>query len=163
MSEVLVKLEVAQGRRIFGVLAIAGLGFTLLYIAAVFPPAKIISLAFLVVVGGFFIWAGYRLYRSTDNTILLTREAITTESGQVLCRLDQIANVDRGFFAFKPSNGFLVLLKEKGPRSWAPGMWWSFGKHIGMGGVTSPRQSKEMVSILQLLLAEMKQAEANKD
>lgn len=163
MSEILVKLEVAQGRRIFGVLSIVGLGFTLLYIAATHPPAKILALVFLVVVGGFFVWAGYRLYRATDNTILLTREAITTESGQVLCRLDQIAKVDRGFFAFKPSNGFLILLKEKGPRSWAPGMWWSFGKHIGLGGVTSPRQSKELVSIIQMLLAEKQQSDANKD
>lgn len=40
MSEILVKLEVAQGRRIFGVLSIVGLGLTLLYIAAAFPPSK---------------------------------------------------------------------------------------------------------------------------
>jgi hypothetical protein len=162
MSEVLVKLEVSQGRRIFGVFAIAGLGLILLYIAAAFPPSSILSLAFLVLIGGFFVWASYRLFRSSDNTILLTRETISTASGRVLCRLDEIAKVDRGFFAFKPSNGFLILLNEKGPRSWAPGMWWSFGKHIGLGGVTSPRQSKEMVSILQMLVAE-RQAGANND
>lgn len=163
MSEILVKLEVAQGRRIFGVLSIAGLGLTLLYIAAVFPPSKFIALIALVLIGIFFIWAGFRLYRATDNTILLTREAITTGSGRVLCRLDEIAKIDRGFFAFKPSNGFLVLLTKRGERSWAPGMWWSFGKHIGIGGVTSPRQSKEMVSIIQIILAEKKAAESNRD
>ena len=156
MSEILVKLEVAQGRRMFGVLSIAGLGITLLYVAAVFPPTKILALFALILVGALFIWASFRLYRSTDNTILLTREAITTQSGHVLCRLDDIAKVDRGFFAFKPSNGFLVLLKERGERSWAPGMWWHLGKHLGIGGVTSPRQSKEMVSIIQILLAERK-------
>ena len=163
MSEVLVKLEVSQGRRLFGVIAIAGLGLILLYIAAAFPPSSILSLAFLVLIGGFFVWASYRLFRSSDNTILLTRETISTASGLVLCRLDQIAKVDRGFFAFKPSNGFLILLKEKGPRSWAPGMWWSFGKSIGLGGVTSPRQSKEMVSILQMLVAEMQQTDVDAD
>jgi hypothetical protein len=163
MSEILVKLEVAQGRRMFGVLSIAGLGITLLYIAAVYPPAIISALFALVAVGALFIWASYRLYRSTDNTILLTREAITTQSGRVLCRLEDIAKVDRGFFAFKPSNGFLVLLKERGERSWAPGMWWHLGKHLGIGGVTSPRQSKEMVSIIQIILAEMKAAETNSD
>ena len=163
MSEILVKLEVAQGRRMFGVLSIAGLGLTLLYIAAVFPPSKILALFALVLTGALFIWASLRLYRSTDNTILLTREAITTQSGHVLCRLEDIANVDRGFFAFKPSNGFLVLLKERGERSWAPGMWWHLGKHLGIGGVTSPRQSKEMVSIIQIILAEMKAAEVKSD
>ena len=161
MSEILVKLEVAQGRRMFGVLSIAALGMTLLYIAAVYPPAMIPALFALILVGALFIWAGYRLYRSTDNTILLTREAITTQSGHVLCRLEDIAKVDRGFFAFKPSNGFLVLLKERGQRSWSPGMWWHLGKHLGIGGVTSPRQSKEMVSIIQIILAEMKAAEAD--
>ena len=163
MSEILVKLEVAQGRRMFGVLSIAGLGVTLLYIAAVFPPTKIAALFALILIGALFIWASTRLYRSTDNTILLTREAITTQSGHVLCRLEDIANVDRGFFAFKPSNGFLVLLKERGKRSWAPGMWWQLGKHLGIGGVTSPRQSKEMVSIIQIILAELKAAEAKSD
>ena len=161
MSEILVKLEVAQGRRMFGVLSIAGLGITLLYIAAVFPPTKILALVALVLVGALFIWASTRLYRSTDNTILLTREAITTQSGHVLCRLEDIAKVDRGFFAFKPSNGFLVLLKERGERSWAPGMWWHLGKHLGIGGVTSPRQSKEMVSIIQMMLAEQRVKDAD--
>ncbi|OUS06960.1 hypothetical protein A9Q96_08300 [Rhodobacterales bacterium 52_120_T64] len=163
MSEILVKLEVAQGRRLFGVLAIVGLGLTLLYIAAVFPPTKILSLLSLIAVGGLFIWAGTRLYRSTFDTVLLTREAITTQSGRVLCRLDDIATVDRGFFAFKPSNGFLILLKKRGGRSWAPGIWWQLGKHLGIGGVTSPRQSKEMVSIIQILLAEKKAAQTNSE
>jgi len=163
MSEILVKLEVAQGRRLFGVLSIAGLGITLLYIAAVFPPSKIPALFALILIGALFIWASIRLYRATDNTILLTREAITTHSGRVLCRLEDISSVDRGFFAFKPSNGFLIVLKERGERSWAPGIWWHFGKLIGIGGVTSPRQSKEMVSIIQILLAEMKAAETKAD
>ena len=163
MSEILVKLEVAQGRRMFGVLSVSGLGITLLYIAAVYPPTIVMSLLSLILIGALFIWASIRLYRSTDNTILLTREAITTQSGHVLCRLDDIAKVDRGFFAFKPSNGFLVSLKQRGERSWAPGMWWSFGKHIGIGGVTSPRQSKEMVSIIQILLAEKNAAKSNTD
>ena len=163
MSEILVKLEVSQGRRMVSVLAIAGLGITLLYIAAVYPPAIIPALFALILIGGLFIWASFRLYRATDNTILLTREAISTQSGRVLCRLDDVSKVDRGFFAFKPSNGFLVVLKERGERSWAPGMWWHFGKHLGIGGVTSPRQSKEMVSIIQILLAEKKAAESNTD
>ena len=163
MSEILVKLEVAQGRRMFGVISITGLGITLLYIAAVYPPSIVLSLLTLIITGALFIWAGVRLYRSTDNTIVLTREAITTQSGHVLCRLEDINRVDRGFFAFKPSNGFLVSLKQRGERSWAPGMWWSFGKHIGIGGVTSPRQSKEMVSIIQILLTEKQQSEENKD
>ncbi len=163
MSEILVKLEVSQGRRMFGVIGIASLGIILLYIAAVSPPTNTLALFALVLIGGLFLWAGHRLYRATETTILLTREAIITQSGRVLCRLDDISKVDKGFFAFKPSNGFLVILKERAPRSWAPGMWWNLGRHLGIGGVTSPRQSKEMVSIIQIMLAEKKAAESNTD
>ncbi|MGE4610478.1 MAG: hypothetical protein AAED33_03605 [Paracoccaceae bacterium] len=161
MSEVLVRLEVAQGRRMSAVVSMAGLGLLLIYIAAINPPSKITALAALIVIGSVFIWAGYRLFTSTQNEIILTRQSISTASGRELCRLDQIARVDRGFFAFKPSNGFLVQLKEPIPRSWTPGMWWSLGKHLGIGGVTSPRQSKEMVAVIQIILAE-RAADASK-
>lgn len=154
MSETLVKLEVAQGRRMFGVIAVIGLGLTLLYICALYPPSRVIALILLTILGFVFVWAGYRLFQSTKDAIILTREGISTESGKLLCDINDITSVDRGFFAFKPSNGFLIRLKSAGNRSWAPGMWWHLGKRIGIGGVTSPRQSKEMVSILQILLAE---------
>ena len=163
MAETLVRLEAAQSRRMFGVIAMIGLGLALLYIVATYPPSKPVALISLMATGVAFIWASTRLYRATTNVILLTREAIITESGRTLCRIDDIANVDRGFFAFKPSNGFLIRVKTPQGRSWAPGMWWSFGKNIGIGGVTHPRQGKEMVSIIQMMLIERKTAEANKD
>ena len=163
MSEILVKLEAAQPRRMFGVLAMIGLGLVLLYIVATYPPSKPVALVSLMATGMAFIWASTRLYRATTEVILLTREAITTESGDTICRIEDIASVDRGFFAFKPSNGFLIRTKTSRTRSWAPGMWWSFGKNIGIGGVTHPRQGKEMVSIIQMMLIERKTAEANKD
>ena len=163
MSEILVRLEAAQSRRMFGVITMIGLGLTLLYIVAEHPPSKPISLASLMIIGVAFIWASTRLYRSTADVILLTREAITTESGRTLCRIDDIVNVDRGFFAFKPSNGFLIRVKTPTTRSWAPGMWWSFGKNIGIGGVTAPRQGKEMAAIIQMMLIERKTAEANNE
>ena len=156
MSEVLVKLEVMQGRRLFGVISVAGLGLTLLYIAAVYPPSKFLALIMLVAIGVLFIWAGFRLFRATDDAIILTRESISTKSGRELCKVDDITSIDRGFFAFKPSNGFLLRLKHSGEKSWSPGVWWHLGKRIGIGGVTSPRQSKEMASIISILLAEKK-------
>jgi hypothetical protein len=41
----------------------------------------------------------------------------------VLARIDEIASLDRGTFAFKPSNGFLLRLSRKGTRVWRPGLW----------------------------------------
>lgn len=153
MSEVLVKLEVAQVRRYFGVLTLGILGVGLLYVAAIYPPTEIIGLLVTVLLGAAFVWSAYRLYQATADTIILTRDDITTASGRLICTLDEIDSVDRGFFAFKPSNGFLIRLKQSGKRSWAPGMWWQIGKRIGIGGVTSPRQSKEMVAIISVMLS----------
>jgi hypothetical protein len=61
--------------------------------------------------------------------------------------------VERGAFAFKPSNGFLVRLDKPLGRGWAPGLWWRLGRLLGVGGVTSASQSKAMAEILSLELA----------
>ncbi len=154
MPEILVKLEVAQPRRMFGVILLFGLGLTMLYISASSPPSKIGELAVLLGFAGLFIWSGVRLYRATADTVLMTRESITTASGAEICRIEDIDNTDRGFFAFKPTNGFLIRTKTAQSRHWSPGLWWRFGKKIGIGGVTSPRQAKEMVAMIDLLVQE---------
>lgn len=154
MSEVLVRLEAAPSRRMFGIIMLGGLGAALLYIAVLYPPSEITGLIIIAVLGGLFLWSAHRLYEATGDTLILTRESITTASGRVVCMLDDIESVDRGFFAFKPSNGFLIRLKVAGQRSWAPGMWWQMGRRIGIGGVTSPRQAKEMVSIISVIINE---------
>ena len=157
MSEILVKLEVAQPRRMFGVLLLFGLGLTMIYISASSPPSKLYELAVLLGFAALFIWSGVRLYRATADTILLTRESISTASGIEICRIEDIDNTDRGFFAFKPTNGFLVRTKTPKARHWSPGLWWRFGRKIGIGGVTSPRQAKEMVAIIDMMVKERDQ------
>ncbi len=157
MPEILVKLEPTQPRRWFGISTLAGLGAILLYIAAVAPPTQPVELLGLLAFAAIFLWAAVRLYRATGETLVLTREAITSTSGETLCTVAEIDSTDRGFFAFKPTNGFLIRLKTTGPRRWSPGLWWRVGKRIGIGGVTSPRQAKEMVAIIDLMLAERQQ------
>lgn len=154
MSEILVKLEASPVRRVFGTAMLVGLGAVILYISAVSPPSNIFAIALLIAISAGFFWAGKRLYEVTADAIILTREDITTASGRLLCRIDEIDKVDKGFFAFKPTNGFLILLKAPSDRSWAPGLWWHLGKRIGIGGVTSPRQAKEMAAIISMMLIE---------
>lgn len=154
MSEILVKLEVAPSRRIFGVGTLVGLGAILIYIALAHQPDNILSLLIVVALGGSFLWAGQILWNSTGETLILTRESISTGSGRILCTIDEIKKIDKGFFAFKPTNGFLVLLKTPTARSWSPGIWWHLGKRIGIGGVTSPRQAKEMAAMISMMIIE---------
>ena len=154
MPEILVKLEVSPFRRWVAVVMLLGLGALLLYIAAVFPPTKPVPLLGLILFGSAALWSGTKLYRATSDSLILTREGISTGSGVIVCKIDEVASVDRGFFAFKPSNGFLVRLRKSGSRHWSPGLWWRMGKNIGIGGATSRRQGKEMAEILAYLLSE---------
>ncbi|MEE9453546.1 MAG: hypothetical protein V3V13_04080 [Paracoccaceae bacterium] len=154
MTEILVRLEVVQHRRWFGVLLLAGLGGCLLYVAALSRLNVGLNGVLLALVGAAFLWAAWRLYLATADTLILNHEGISCETGGLICRLEDIESVDKGFFAFKPSNGFLIRLKQPGPRAWVPGMWWQIGRRIGIGGVTSPRQAKEMVAMIAMDLRE---------
>ena len=68
--------------------------------------------------------------------------ASIVQMGPSLHNLKNIARVERGLFAFKPSNGFLILLNNPMSRAWHPGLWWRFGRRIGIGGVTPQAEGK---------------------
>ena len=57
--------------------------------------------------------------------------------------------MDRGAFAFKPSNGFMLKLSRKGPFAWEPGIWWRIGRRVGVGGVTPGTPAKVMAEMIQ--------------
>ena len=96
---------------------------------------------------------GARLRAATRVSLVLTDTAIETSTGEVLFRLDDIDHLDRGLFAFKPPNGFSVVVKDKGPGQWKPGLYWRMGRRFGLGGVTSPAEGKFMAEMLAQKLA----------
>ncbi|MCP4820329.1 MAG: hypothetical protein GY883_14140, partial [Shimia sp.] len=59
-------------------------------------------------------------------------------------------------FDMKPSNGFAIKLKQSRGRRWQPGLWWSLGRRVGIGGVTPGAHSKEMAQMLEALLVQKK-------
>ena len=66
--------------------------------------------------------------------------------------MGNIASVDRGAFAFKPSNGFTVRLKSPAPRAWLPGLWWRLGRRVGVGGATPGKAARDMADVITILL-----------
>jgi hypothetical protein len=108
----------------------------------------------LVVIGIASGYAGYRMWQWSGRAIELTDDGLRMSDGTVLARLEDIHSVDRSFFAFKPSNGFLVTLKTRYPTKWAPGLWWRIGKRIGIGGLTSGAEGKIMADTLATMIAE---------
>lgn len=86
-----------------------------------FGPTGAGLIVFLLAVGAASLWAAENMRRATTLTIELTEEGLRDSSGEVLARLDDIAGIDRGVFAFKPSNGFLLSTKTPATRVWRPG------------------------------------------
>lgn len=152
--EVLATISASVPRRWLAVGCLLGLAFLLLYIAFARPPALGWQV-FLLVLGSGALWVAERLRQATARTIELTATELRDTSGAVIARIDDIEAVDRGFFAFKPSNGFLIRTrKPSGPRVWSPGLWWRIGRQIGVGGVTPGSQTKFASDVLQTLLAQ---------
>jgi len=95
-----------------------------------------------------------RLWRATDRRIVLTRGGLFDSDGRCIARLADIAEVDRGVFAFKPSGGFVLRLTHAPGRDWAPGLWWRLGHRLGVGGVTGNMQGRAMAEMIALVLAD---------
>ena len=147
-------VQASSIRRIFAFGVLGALGGLILYTTLTFPPAPIWMVVMLVF-GGAVIYLTDKMRRATLDVITLTTTDVRCSSGVILARLDEIESVDRGAFAFKPSNGFILRLNTKKPRGWAPGLWWQFGNRIGVGGVTSAGQSKFMAEQIALRLVQV--------
>jgi hypothetical protein len=84
----------------------------------------------------------------------LTREALYDGEGYVIFYIADVKTIDRGVLAFKPSNGFMLRVTKSQRRGWAPGVWWRFGKFVGVGGVTQSSDAKMMSELIAVLVAQ---------
>lgn len=157
-DEVLMSVHAAPARRLFGAASLGVLGLMLVYLGFSLQGG-LVGRVFLIVLGGFFLWATSKLWEASSLVLELTEEELRESTGKVIVKVDDIDRVQRGTFAFKPSNGFMIILKDRRPRSWRPGVWWLIGRHLGIGGVTSAGQNKAMAEILTALL--VKKADEN--
>ena len=155
MSEepVLATIQASPGRRWLGVLSMAFLGGLLIWVAFARPPALGWQ-AFLLLLGLGSLWLARRMYHATALILELTDHEIRDSSGARLVTVADIVQIDRGFFAFKPSNGLLLYASAPSKAVWQPGLWWRMGKRIGIGGMTPGHQSKAMAEIIAIKLAQ---------
>ncbi len=153
MSEdVLASVGASTPRRVMGVMMLATVGVFSVYIAGAGSPDFGWTL-FLVGVGAGALWLAQRMWRATRHRIELTEQGLRSSDGTEIARIDEIEVLDRGFMAFKPSNGFVLRLSSVHGRNWQPGLWWRLGRRVGIGGVTPGSQSKAMSEILAALIA----------
>lgn len=142
----------SAGRRMLACGVLYVLGALIIYLVLVEPPQFALVILMLLL-GGTILFLAERLRRATRIELILRADGLTTSNGQVLARMEDIVSIDRGAFAFKPSNGFTIKMKTKQPRSWAPGLWWRFGRFLGVGGAVSAGQAKFMAEQIALAIA----------
>lgn len=161
-NEVLAVARASTGRRILGLTSLGLLGFLLIYVAFAQSPALIAQI-FLIVVGAGALWLTETMRRATGSSVELTPLVLRDADGTVIARIEDIATMDRGVFAFKPSNGFLLKTKTGAPREWRPGLWWRIGRRIGIGGMTPGHQTKFMSEVLSGIMARNEMARLEKE
>ncbi|WP_375281985.1 hypothetical protein [Pseudooctadecabacter sp.] len=142
-EEVIATLQATPVRRIFAYAAVFVLGAMLILLAFIQPPAFGWQV-FLIALGAGALFVAERLRRATMLGLVLTEAALRDTGGRTLVELSDIRAIDRGALAFKPSNGFVLHLHSAAMRTWAPGLWWRFGKRVGVGGVTPSGPAKFM-------------------
>lgn len=146
-ERVILTVTASPFRRWSGVTALVLLGALLMWIAFAGTAPILVVLALLLGAGGA-LWGAFKLHEATSVGLELTKSGLRTTDGQVLAAVGDIERVDKGAFAFKPSNGFLVRLKTPVRRGWAPGLWWRGGTFLGIGGVLPPGQTRAMAELL---------------
>ena len=142
-------VQASAGRRWFGYAVLFSLGALVIYTTLSQPPA-LHWMIFMLVFGVTMLWLAERLRRATRDVLILYADKLVDSNGETLATLDEIESVDRGAFAFKPSNGFTWKLRSKKPRSGAPGLWWRYGRFLGVGGAVSAGQAKFMAEQIAL-------------
>ena len=152
-NKILATVAAATGRRYLGMGMLGMLGLMLIYIGVVQSPALGWRL-FLVAFGVTSLWMADKMRRATATRIELTQTELRDSDGTVIALIADLEGVDRGFFAFKPSNGFLLMTKSGKGNEWRPGLWWRVGRRIGVGGMTPASQTKLMSEVIAQLLAQ---------
>lgn len=155
-DQVLARITPSVPRRFFALGVLALLGFLLVYLAFSMPSGSGLVSGMLVVFGVVALVLCAHMYRATGRSLILTQEELRDSDGTVIARLRDIERVDRGAFAFKPSNGFLLHLATPQARRWEPGLWWRLGRRVGVGGTISGAEGRNMADILSVTLQKQK-------
>ncbi len=155
-EEVLATVAASGGRRMLGLGMLVALAVLVIYVAVSRPPSLGWQL-FLIAMGSGSLMIANAMRKSTRNRLELTRRELRDDAGTVLVRIEDITSIDRGAFAFKPSNGFVLRLKKAYPKAWRPGLWWRASTRIGVGGMTPMRETKYMAEMIALMLADRDQ------
>ncbi len=151
-DEVLATIAPSRARRGMAVALLLALGVVLVYLGFTAPEAGPGLRLFFIVAGAGALALAERVWRLTGVSLILTEAGLRDSDGRLLVRTEDIEKVERSAFAFKPSNGFAVRLARRAEWAWVPGLWWRYGRRLGVGGLVSKNEAKMMADIMALRL-----------
>lgn len=145
------RLEVGPSptRRAIMLIAIGGVGAMLVWLGFA-ASGGLAGRLVLLVFGVCALSVLPALWRATSLRLVLDQGELTDTAGNRICTVDQVEGVERGALAFKPSNGFSLVLKERQSRGWVPGLWWRVGRRVGVGGILPSGQTKFMAEMIEM-------------
>lgn len=153
-DEEVARLEASPARRVFALAVLGALGILMIWLALSQPGGTLVLKALVLALGVGALLAARGMQRATARAVILDGTGLRDSAGVRIAEFAAIGSVDRGTFAFKPSNGFLVRLNRPGGRRlWQPGLYWRVGRRIGIGGVAHAAQAKAMADALAIMLA----------
>lgn len=149
-THILLRLHPSPIRRFTGVAMLVVFGIMAAVAGLESPPDRMALRLGLPLVGLGLVWMAWQTWKATARGLELTPDALReTDGGRVLARVEEIASVDNSAIAlFKPAGGFVITLKETAPAGWASGLWWRFGRKVGVGGTTARVEAKQMAAML---------------
>lgn len=151
-DEIVIEVNVSPVRRFMALGVMLALGFILIWMAVTKSPAFGWQI-FLIGLGVLVFLGADRVRRGTALKMQLTETELRLTDGTVLARIEDVTKVERGAFAFKPSNGFALTTKAKAPFGWQPGIWWRLGRRVGVGGMLPAGGAKFIAENIALRVA----------
>ena len=151
-NEPVAVIYASGARRGVGMFVLIALTVLLFWTAFASPPEAGWGREALAVFGLGMIAVTMWFRKKSQIAVIVTEEGMSDSNGRHLCDFDDVARVDRGAFAAKPSNGFVLKLHTKHAGAWAPGVYWQFGKRLGVGGVTPAGQTKFVAEYIAEIL-----------
>lgn len=147
-------IEPSRPRRAVGVGMLVALGLLTASLAVLRPPESPGLRVFLLLIAAAALALGRRMWRSSASGLVLDDAGLREAGpgGRSVAPIDMVERVERGPFAFKPSNGFLLTIRTSGPRVWRPGVWWRVGRRVGVGGVLRAAEAKAAADVIQAMI-----------
>ena len=147
-------IEPSQPRRLAGVGMLLALGLLTALLAVVRPPEALGLRVLLLLIAAAALALGRWMWRSSAGGLILDEEGLREAGphGRAIAPIEAVEHVERGPFAFKPSNGFLLKTRAPGSRVWRPGIWWRVGRRVGVGGVLGAAQARAAADVMQAML-----------